>query len=84
LILLFTIPFFVLYISDIEKYTKDVPLSENGGFLNLRGKLFVTFLMNIFGGLLAFLVAGLTLIYKLPAESFFASHSLQDSGHRSL
>jgi methyl-accepting chemotaxis protein len=72
LILLFTIPFFVLYISDIEKYTKDVPLSEKGGFLSLRGKLFVTFLMNIFGGLLAFLVAGLTLIYKLPAENLFA------------
>jgi methyl-accepting chemotaxis protein len=71
LILLFTIPFFVLYISDIEKYTKNIPLAENGGFLNLRGKLFVTFLMNIFGGLLAFLVAGLTLIYKLPAESLF-------------
>lgn len=70
LILLFSIPFFILFIRSIENYTGNFPLPEKKyKFMNLRSKLVISFLLNIFGGLLTLLIIGMSLVYKVSSES---------------
>ncbi|MBI9098134.1 MAG: hypothetical protein JEY91_06630 [Spirochaetaceae bacterium] len=80
LILLFCIPFFILYIRSIEDHTKDLPLPEKKyKFMTLRTKLVISFLLNIFGGLLTLLIAGMSLVYKVPAEKIVSSFIFKSS-----
>ncbi|MBB6481728.1 methyl-accepting chemotaxis protein [Spirochaeta isovalerica] len=70
LILLFSIPFFLLYLRTVENYSRELPLpAEKYRFMPLSSKLFITFLLNLFGGMLTLFIAGMSLVYKVPAES---------------
>lgn len=70
LILLFSIPFFLLYLRTVEEYSAGLPLpSEKYRFMPLSSKLFITFLLNLFGGMLTLLIAGMSLVYKVRPES---------------
>ena len=49
LILLFTLPFFSLMVYMLQNWTKEIPLSQDRKFLNLKHKLSITMLVTVFG-----------------------------------
>jgi methyl-accepting chemotaxis protein len=80
LILLFSIPFFLLYLRAVENYSKDLPLpADKYRFMPLSSKLFITFLLNLFGGMLTLLIAGMSLVYKVQPESIVEVFLLKSS-----
>lgn len=69
LILLFSVPFLILYIGEVEYYCSSIPLPEsNIRFISLKGKLTFSFLMNIFGSVLTLLVVGMSIVYKADSS----------------
>ncbi|MGM0370136.1 MAG: methyl-accepting chemotaxis protein [Bacillota bacterium] len=56
LILLFTLPFFSLVVYRLQKWTKDIPLSEERKFLTLKTKLAITMLVTVCGVLSLFAI----------------------------
>ncbi|MBM7557056.1 methyl-accepting chemotaxis protein [Halanaerobacter jeridensis] len=56
LILLFTLPFFNLMVYRLQKWTKDIPLSEKRRFLTLKSKLSITMLVTVAGVLSLFAI----------------------------
>lgn len=69
LILLFSVPFLILYIGEVENYCQSIPLPEsNIRFMSLKGKLTFSFLMNIFGSVLTLMVVGMSIVYKTDSS----------------
>lgn len=69
LILLFSVPFLILFIDEVEKYCCSIKLPESDvRFLSLKGKLTVSFLMNVFGSILTLLVVGMSIVYKADSN----------------
>lgn len=71
LILLFTIPFFILMVKALERFSFRLDVSGKHRFLSLRHKLIISFLLNIIGSLLTLLIAGLAILYKEDGGNLF-------------
>lgn len=80
LILLFSIPFFLLYLRAVENYSTELPLpAKKYRFIPLSSKLLITFLLNLFGGMLTLLIAGMSLVYQAEPESLVKVFLLKSS-----
>ncbi len=64
LLLLFCIPFYILFIIEAEKFSQNIPLPEGKyKFLGLRGKLSFSILFNLAGAILSLGVGSISLTY---------------------
>lgn len=68
LILLFSIPFFILMTISLERFSADVPLSSRHRFLTLRAKLTLSFVFNLIGATLSVAVAALSLLHAQETD----------------
>jgi methyl-accepting chemotaxis protein len=64
LILLFSIPFFIIMIVRLEEFCLGLPLSNRHRFLSLGGKLVMSFIFNIIGATLSMAVAALGILHS--------------------
>lgn len=68
LILLFSIPFFILMTISLERFSADVPLSSRHRFLTLRAKLTLSFVFNLVGATLSIAVASMSILHAQEAH----------------
>jgi len=64
IILLYSIPFFIMMLITLEQFSSEVPLSPRHRGLTIKQRISIVLLLNLFGSVLTIISAALSLLYN--------------------
>jgi methyl-accepting chemotaxis protein len=72
IIFVFSVPFFISIIAELEKTSKGIPIAERGKSLSVSGKMMVIFLFTIVGAALTISIGSISTVYMGAGGGLFS------------